>query len=160
LRLDEMHKFNTYEGFFKKYAGQYNFNYLMVAAQGYQESRFDQDAKGPDGGVGIMQVIPRLAAANPIDIPNVTNAKGNIHAGCKMLRNIADTYFSDPSINPVNKALFTIASYNAGPNRIASLRKKAQDDGLDPNQWFGNVELEVAKNVGEGTVIYVGNIYK
>jgi membrane-bound lytic murein transglycosylase MltF len=76
-----MHKFNTYQGFFKKYADQYNFNYLMVAAQGYQESRFDQDAKGPDGGVGVMQVIPRLAAANPIDIPNVTNANGNIHAG-------------------------------------------------------------------------------
>jgi membrane-bound lytic murein transglycosylase MltF len=157
---EEMQKFNAYEGFFKKYAGEYNFDYLMLAAQGYQESLLDQDKKSRVGAVGIMQVIPKLAAANPIDIPNVTNADGNIQAGCKMLRNITDTYFNDPGINPMNKTLFTFASYNAGPNRIVRLRKKAQDDGLDPNKWFGNVELEVAKDVGEETVTYVGNIYK
>jgi membrane-bound lytic murein transglycosylase MltF len=157
---EEMQKFNAYEGFFKKYAGEYNFDYLMVAAQGYQESLFDQDKKSRVGAVGIMQVIPKLATANPIDIPNVTNADGNIQAGCKMLRNITDTYFNDPGINPLNKTLFTFASYNAGPNKIVGLRKKAQDDGLDPNKWFGNVELEVAKAVGQETVTYVSNIYK
>ena len=157
---EEMQKFHAYEGFFKKYAGEYNFDYLMVAAQGYQESLLDQDKKSRVGAVGIMQVIPKLAAANPIDVPSVTNADGNIEAGCKMLRNITDTYFNDPGINPINKTLFTFASYNAGPNRIVRLRKKAQDDGLDPNKWFGNVELEVAKDVGEETVTYVGNIYK
>jgi len=60
----------------------------------------------------------------------------------------------------MNKALFAFASYNAGPNRIVRLRKKAQDDGLDPNKWFRNVELEVAKDVGKETVTYVGNISK
>jgi membrane-bound lytic murein transglycosylase MltF len=157
---EEIRKFNAYEGFFKKYAGEYNFDYLMVAAQGYQESLLDQDKKSRAGAVGIMQVIPKLAAADPIDIPSVTNAEGNIQAGCKMLRNITDTYFNDPAVNPLNKTLFTFASYNAGPNRIVHLRKKAQDDGLDPNKWFGNVELEVAKDVGEETVTYVSNIYK
>ncbi len=157
---EEMQKFKAYEGFFKKYAGEYNFDYLMVAAQGYQESLLDQDKKSRVGAVGIMQVIPKLAAADPIDIPNVKDADGNIQAGCKMLRNITDTYVNDPGINPLNKTLFTFASYNAGPNRIVHLRKKAQCDGLDPKQWFGNVELEVAKDVGEETVTYVSNIYK
>jgi membrane-bound lytic murein transglycosylase MltF len=157
---EEMQKFNAYEGFFKKYAAENNFDYLMVAAQAYQESLLDQDKKSRVGAVGIMQVIPKLAAADPIDIPSVSNADGNIQAGCKMLRNITDTYFNDPGINPLNKTLFTFASYNAGPNKIVRLRKKAQDDGLDPNKWFGNVELEVAKDVGEETVTYVGNIYK
>ena len=54
----------------------------------------------------------------------------------------------------------TFASYNAGPNRIADLRKKAASEGLDPNRWFGNVELIVARDVGEQTVQYVSNIYK
>jgi membrane-bound lytic murein transglycosylase MltF len=157
---EEMQKFKAYADFFKKYSAEYNFDYLMVAAQGYQESLLDQDKRSHVGAVGVMQVIPKLAAAHPIDIPNVTDADGNIHAGCKMLRNIADTYFNDPALDPVNKTLFTFASYNAGPNRIVRLRKKAQDDGLDPNKWFGNVELEVAKDVGEETVTYVGNIYK
>ena len=157
---DELQKFNAYVEFFKKYATEYNFDYLMLAAQGYQESLLDQDKKSHVGAVGVMQVIPKLAAANPINIPNVGTADANIHAGVKMLRNIADTYFNDPGIDPMNKTLFTFASYNAGPNRIARLRKKANDDGLDPNKWFGNVELEVAKDVGQETVTYVSNIYK
>jgi membrane-bound lytic murein transglycosylase MltF len=156
----EMQKFNAYVEYFKKYAGQYNFDYLMLAAQGYQESLLDQNKKSHAGAVGVMQVIPKLAAANPINIPDVGNSEGNIHAGVKMMRNIADAYFNDHGIDQVNKTLFTFASYNAGPNRIARLRKKASEDGLDPNKWFGNVELEVAKDVGQETVTYVSNIYK
>jgi membrane-bound lytic murein transglycosylase MltF len=77
-----------------------------------------------------------------------------------MLRNISDTYFNDPKVNPLNKTLFVFASYNAGPNRIARLRKEATDMGLDPNVWFGNVELVAAKDIGQETVTYVANIYK
>ena len=131
----------------------------MVAAQAYQESQLNQDAKSHVGAVGIMQVMPKLAAANPINVPNVNNADANIQAGVKMMRNIADTYFNDPAIDPVDKTLFVFASYNAGSNRIVQLRKKAQADGLDPNKWFGNVELKVAKDVGQETVNYVDNIY-
>jgi membrane-bound lytic murein transglycosylase MltF len=112
------------------------------------------------GSIGIMQVIPKDAAANPINVPSVGEAEGNIHAGAKMLRNIEDNYFSDPAIHGMDKTRFTFASYNAGPNRIVRLRKKARADGLDPNRWFGNVQLEVARGVGEETVTYVSNIYK
>lgn len=157
---EELKKFNAYSAFFKKYASQYDFDYLMLAAQGYQESLLDQNKRSRSGAVGIMQVIPKFAAAHPIDIPNVNDAEHNIHAGAKMLRGIADTYFNDPGIDALNKTLFTFASYNAGPNRIVRLRKKAKEDGLDPDKWFGNVELEVAKDVGQETVTYVGNIYK
>jgi membrane-bound lytic murein transglycosylase MltF len=132
----------------------------MIAAQGYQESLLDQSKRNPSGAVGIMQVIPKNAAAAPISIPNVGTADGNIHAGVKMMRNIADTYFNDPKIDSLNKTLFAFASYNAGPNRIAKLRKEAADMGLDPNVWFDNVELVAAKEIGQETVTYVSNIYK
>ncbi len=157
---EEMKKFNANIEFFKQYATQYNFDYLMLAAQGYQESLLDQSRKNPSGAVGIMQVIPKYAAAKPIGVTNVNVAEGNIHAGAAMMRNIADTYFKDPAIDQKNKTLMSFASYNAGPNRIARLRKKAVEDGLDPNVWFGNVELEVAKDIGQETVTYVSNIYK
>lgn len=156
----ELQKFNGYVQYFKEYAQEYNFDYLMLAAQGYQESRLEQSKRSSVGAVGVMQVMPKLAASNPIDIPDVNYAGANIHAGVKMLRNIADTYFNEPGIDPLNKTLFTFASYDAGPNRIVRLRKKAQEDGLDPDQWFGNVELEVAKDVGQETVNYVSDIYK
>ena len=132
----------------------------MLIAQGYQESLLDQNRRNPSGAVGIMQVLPKLAAAPPISVPNVDDAENNIQAGAKMMRNIADTYFNDPKLDPLNKTLMVFASYNAGPNRIARLRKKAASEGLDPDQWFGNVELVVARDVGQQTVQYVSNIYK
>jgi membrane-bound lytic murein transglycosylase MltF len=157
---EEMKKFQTNLELFQKYAGEYDFDYLMIAAQGYQESLLDQSKRNPSGAVGIMQVIPKYAAANPINVPNVSTADANIHAGVKMLRNIDDTYFNDPKIDALNKTLFVFASYNAGPNRIARLRKEAPDMGLDPNVWFNNVELVAAKDIGQETVTYVSNIYK
>ena len=157
---EEMKKFQANLELFQKYSGEYDFDYLMIAAQGYQESLLDQSKKNPSGAVGIMQVIPKYAAASPINIPNVGTADGNIHAGVKMLRDIDDRYFNDPKIDQLNKTLFVFASYNAGPNRIARLRKEAGDSGLDPNVWFNNVELVAAKDIGQETVTYVANIYK
>lgn len=156
----QMSKFKLYVDFFKKYAAEYDFDYLMLVALSYQESELDQGRRNPTGALGIMQVIPRYAAAPPIDIPNVDTAEPNIHAGTKMLREIEDAYFKDDSLDALNRTLFTFASYNAGPTRIAQLRKKAAAEGLNPNEWFGNVELVVAKNIGQQTVRYVSNIYK
>jgi membrane-bound lytic murein transglycosylase MltF len=93
-------------------------------------------------------------------IRDVSNVDANIEAGAKMLKNIRDTYFNGSDINPLNKMLLSFASYNAGPSRIARLRKVAKEQGLDPDQWFGNMDLVVAKDIGQETVVYVSNIFK
>ena len=157
---EEMKKFEALSALFRQYAGQYGFDYLMIVAQGYQESLLDQSKKNRSGSVGIMQVIPKYAAASPINVADVSTADGNIKAGVKMLRHIEDQYFNDPNMDQVNKTLMVFASYNAGPNRIARLRQEAAQEGLDPNKWFGNVELVAAKDIGQETVTYVSNVYK
>jgi membrane-bound lytic murein transglycosylase MltF len=156
---EEIKQFNETVAFFKKYASQYGLDYLLVVAQGYQESMLNQAARNGDA-VGIMQIKPAIAAAPPVSIPNVMTVENNIHAGVKELHTIAATYFNDPKIDPLNRLLLTFAAYNAGPTRIAALRRKATARGLDPNQWFGNVELLVSQSVGQVTVEYVSNIYK
>jgi membrane-bound lytic murein transglycosylase MltF len=155
----EIKKFNDNIAFFKKYSAEYSLDYLLVVAQGYQESMLNQSARN-GGAVGIMQVKPALAAAPPISVHNITTAQNNIEAGVKMLHAIEDKYFNDPKIDPMNRLLLTFAAYNAGPTRIAALRRQAAAQGLDPNVWFGNVELVVAQSVGQTTVQYVSNIYK
>jgi membrane-bound lytic murein transglycosylase MltF len=156
----EMRKFQTYVKYFKKYGTQYDFDYLLLAAQGYQESMLNQGMRSPRGAIGIMQVLPKTAAARPINIPDISTPENNIEAGAKVLRSIQDTYLNDQSIDPLNRTLLTFAAYNAGPTRISRLRKLAASEGLDGNKWFDNVELMVAKDVGQETVRYVGNIYK
>ena len=156
-----MARFHQLDDIFRTYGGKYEIDYLLLAAQGYQESKLNQALRSPAGAVGIMQVIPRYAAARPINIPDVTaNATANIHAGAKMLRHKVDRYFDDPAVDPVNRVLFALASYNAGPSRIAGLRKRAASQGLNPNVWFENVELVAAQAIGQETVNYVRNVYK
>jgi membrane-bound lytic murein transglycosylase MltF len=107
-----------------------------------------------------MQIKPSTASDPNVGIENVEDLENNIHAGIKYMRFIRDRYFADEGLDPLDRGLFTLAAYNAGPARVASLRKKAAEVGLDPNQWFGNVEVIAAREIGRETVDYVGNIYK
>ncbi len=131
-----------------------------MAAQAYQESALNQDARSHVGAVGVMQILPATAAGKPIEVKNVENLENNIKAGTKYLRFLVDQYYADEPMDRVTKGLFAIASYNAGPTRVQGLRRKAQAQGLDPNKWFNNVELVAAKEIGRETVQYVANIYK
>jgi membrane-bound lytic murein transglycosylase MltF len=157
----DQERFNQTVELFKKYAGDYGFDWLMIAAQAYQESGIDQSVRSRAGAVGVMQVLPKTAAGSPINIKSVDKSiENNIHAGVKYLRFMANEYFDDPAISAVDRHLFAFAGYNAGPNRVDRLRRKAAEQGLDPNSWFGNVEVVVARHVGRETVQYVGNIFK
>jgi membrane-bound lytic murein transglycosylase MltF len=146
--------------FIKRYADQYDFDWLKITAQGYQESKLDHSKKSHMGAVGVMQVLPSTAADPNVNIPDIQNAENNIHAGVKYLRFLRDRYFSDSEIAPLDRILFSFAAYNAGPGNLSKARKKAAEMGLDPNQWFTNVEVAAARSISREPVIYVRNIYK
>jgi membrane-bound lytic murein transglycosylase MltF len=143
---------------FEKYSAKYDVDYLLMAAQGYQESRLDQEAKSHVGAVGVMQVMP--ATGKDLAVGDINQMEPNIHAGVKYFRFMVDQFYKNEPMDPLNKGLMTLASYNAGPGRIRQLRKETAQRGLNPNVWFGNVERVVSERVGRETVQYVSNIYK
>ena len=144
----------------RRYSAKYDFDWLMIAAQGYQESRFDQSKRSHAGAIGIMQVMPKTAADKNVNIDDIYEAEQNVHAGVKYLRFIRERYFSDAAIDPVDRLLFSFAAYNAGPANIAKARKKAASMGFDPNQWFNHVEVAAARTISREPVVYVRNIFK
>ncbi|MCJ8500904.1 lytic transglycosylase F [Desulfatitalea alkaliphila] len=144
---------------FRQYADQYDFDWLKIAALAYQESGLDPNARSHRGAVGIMQVLPRTAAGPAIDIPDIHDLENNIHAGVKYLAYLRDTYFDDPDLALEHRTDFAIAAYNAGPARINRLRRRAAEQGLDPNRWFLNVEHVARQSIGSETVQYVSNVY-
>ena len=154
----ERNKFLAMVEMFRKYGAQYKFDYLMMAAQGYQESRLDQGAKSQVGAVGVMQLMPATGAEQKVG--DITQLEPNIHAGVKYMRFVRDQFFEDQPMDDLNKGLFTFASYNAGPGRVRQLRREAEKRGLNPNIWFGNVERIASERIGRETVTYVSNIYK
>ena len=143
---------------FRKYGDDYRIDYLLMAAQGYQESRLDQNARSPVGAIGVMQIMPATGAEQKVG--DIRQLDPNIHAGVKYMRFMMDRYYKDEPMDRLNKGLFTFASYNAGPGRIAALRKEAAARGLNPNVWFGSVEQVASEKIGRETVTYVANIYK
>jgi membrane-bound lytic murein transglycosylase MltF len=151
-------KFQALVDIFRKYSDKYQLDYLLMAAQGYQESQLDQNARSHVGAVGVMQVMP--ATGKDMKVGDITTIDANIHAGVKYMRFMVDQYFKDEPMDSLNKGLFAFASYNAGPARIRQLRREAEKRGLDPNVWFGNVEQIASARIGRETVTYVSNIYK
>jgi membrane-bound lytic murein transglycosylase MltF len=154
----ERRKFIAMVQLFRKYGAQYGLDPLLMAAQGYQESRLDQSVKSHVGAVGVMQLMP--ATGKEQGVGDIGQIEPNIHAGIKYMRFMVDQYYKDEPMTPINKALMTFASYNAGPGRVRQLRKEAEKRGLDRNVWFGNVERVASEKIGRETVQYVSNIYK
>ena len=154
----EWKRFEETLAVFRNYGQKYGFDPLMLAAQGYQESQLNQNAKSAVGAIGIMQLMPATGAA--LKVGDIKIAEHNIHAGAKYMDQLMTRYFPDAKFNEANRSLFAFAAYNAGPGRIASMRKEAAKRGLDPDKWFNNVEIVTAEKVGIETTTYVRNIYK
>jgi membrane-bound lytic murein transglycosylase MltF len=151
-------RFRAVVAMFRKYGRQYNMDWMLMAAQGYQESRLDQNARSQVGAIGVMQVMPATGA--DLGVGDITKIDPNIHAGVKYIRQMIDRNFKNEPMTDLDKGLFAFASYNAGPARIRQLRQEAAARGLDPNVWFDNVERVVSERIGRETVTYVSNIYK
>ncbi|MBK8322409.1 MAG: lytic transglycosylase F [Betaproteobacteria bacterium] len=154
----EMRKYRQVVELFRKYAGRYEMDHLLMMAQGFQESRLDQGAKSPVGAIGVMQVMP--ATGKDLAVGDIAQLEPNIHAGVKYMRFMMNTFYAKEPMTDLDKALFTFASYNCGPGRMKGLRAEAAKRGLDPNRWFRHVELVTADKIGAETVTYVSNIYK
>ena len=154
----ERQKFQAVVELFKKYGAQYNLDYLLMAAQGYQESTLDQSVKSPVGAIGVMQVMPptgkELNVGDITEIERQHPRRREVHAvhDGPVLQGRAD--------GQSEQGLMTFASYNAGPGRLRQLRRETEKRGLDPNVWFGNVERVASERIGRETVTYVSNIYK
>jgi membrane-bound lytic murein transglycosylase MltF len=155
---DEVRRFGEVVGLFRKYGDKYDVDHLLMVAQGFQESGLDHNAKSAVGAIGIMQIMP--ATGKDLKVGDIGQLEPNVHGGVKYMRFMIDQYYAKEPMTPLNKGLFAFASYNAGPGRVAGLRKEAAKRGLDPNRWFHNVELVAAEKIGSETVTYVSNIYK
>ena len=155
---EERKKFMALIQYFQKYGDKYDVDWVLMGAQGYQESQLNQKAKSPAGAIGVMQVMP--ATGKDMKVGDIKETEANIHAGIKYMRWMIDQYYGNEPMTKLDKALFSFASYNAGAGRISQLRKEAARRGLDPNVWFQNVEYVVAEKIGQETVTYVANIYK
>jgi len=154
----EWKRFEATVRLFEKYGARYHFDPLMLTAQGYQESRLRQDARSHVGAIGVMQIMPETG--KDLRVGDIHQIEPNIHGGAKYMDQLMTRYFPDANFSDQDRTLFAFASYNAGPGAISRMRKDAAKRGLDPDKWFDNVEVVVARRIGLETTTYVRNIFK
>lgn len=154
----EWKRFTDTLALFRKYGERYGFDPLMLAAQGYQESQLDQNARSRVGAIGVMQIMPATGAQ--LAVGDIRDIEANIHGGAKYMDQLMSRYFPDAKFSEGNRPLFAFASYNCGPGNVAKARAEARKRGLDPDRWFNHVEIVVAERIGAETTTYVRNIYK
>jgi len=130
----------------------------MIAAQAFQESRLDPTTVSPAGAVGLMQLLPSTAA--DMGVTELRDPERSLYAGIKYMDWLRRTQFDEPQLSAEAQLDFCLAAYNAGATRVRRWRAAAPGRGLDPDLWFGNVELLALEDVGIEPVHYVGNINK
>ena len=160
LSKGEKRKLDLYLSLFKKYGKSFQFDWKLLAAQAYQESRLDHTKKSSRGAVGLMQILPSTAHNSPIKIRNIHQPENNVHAGVKYLAYLRQHYFSHKHYTPQEQINFSLAAYNMGPSKLKSLQQRAKKLQLNPYVWFSHMEQVALRYVGREPVRYVANIYK
>jgi membrane-bound lytic murein transglycosylase F len=132
---------SPFDALFKKAAQTYGWDWKVLAAVAYKESRFNPNARGFGGAYGLMQFMPNTGprfGVFPASSPEVQIKGGMryLHTMSKRWSSIADEQ---------TRLQFTLASYNAGMSHIEDAQRLARAAGLDPHKWDGNVALMVNK---------------
>ena len=156
---EERKKFQQTVEFFRTYSDKYDMDYLLMAAQGYQESQLNQDAKSQVGAVGVMQVMP--ATGKELKVGDIYAARAEhprrrqVHAlhDRPVLRQRAD--------GQVEQGALRLRRLQRRARRGSRACARRRRSGASiPNVWFNNVELVASEKIGRETVTYVANIYK
>ncbi len=128
---------SPYDQLFKRYSARYGMDWRLIAAQSFQESQFDPNATSYLGTQGLMQMMP--GTASDLGFRNLRDPETGIHAGVRFLRMQMER-FNAAKLSETDMACFALAAYNAGFGHVLDARIIAEDMGLNPDVWFGNVE--------------------
>ena len=142
----------------QRHAQQQGFDWLLLAALAFKESTLNPAARGASGATGLMQVTP--GAARSVGVSDIASLDGNVLAASKYLALIRRNFFNSPQLDERERLAFVLAGYNMGPQRVQSLRAEARRRGLNPNQWYFQVERVAMEQMGMGVVSYVNSVNK
>ena len=124
---------SKYDGYFQRYAGQARMDWRLMAAQCYQESCFDPNAKSWAGACGLMQIMPSTAAHLGLPLESIHQPEANIAAAARYMAELQG-HFSDIG-DPGQRILFALASYNGGFYHIRDAMALTRKYGGNPHNW-------------------------
>jgi len=146
---------SQYDELIKKYTTSLGWDWRLIAALIYQESRFKNEASSWSGASGLMQMMP--ATAKDLGVDDRLDPEENIRGGIKYLKQLHEAHAD--ITDSVQRIKFTMASYNCGYFHVKDAQKLATLNELDPQVWDNNVdemilELSYPKNYNKQGIKY------
>lgn len=136
VAISEDGRISSFDSIFKRYAGIPDYDWELLAAIGFIESRFDNDVVSWAGARGVMQLMPATARALGVD--DVSTPDASINAAALLLKKL-DNSLAEKVPDPSERQKFVVAAYNSGLGHIYDAIALAEKNGLDPQVWTGNV---------------------
>jgi len=130
-------KVSAYDAIIKEESEKHNFDWRLVAALIYQESRFLPEVESWAGAIGLMQLMPQTAAN--FGVKEITSPQDNIQGGLKFLIWL-NKRFESVITNPEERLKFVLASYNVGPGHVEDAMRLAEKNNKNPHIWEDNVD--------------------
>jgi membrane-bound lytic murein transglycosylase F len=127
---------SPYDAQVQKYAEEYGFDWALIVAQMYQESRFDPQAESWAGARGLMQILPTTGEL--FGVEDLHGVDTSIQTGVRYLAWLHERF--EPELTVQDRMWFTLAAYNAGLGHVRDARSLARKMGWNPDRWFNNVE--------------------
>ncbi|MDE6510073.1 MAG: transglycosylase SLT domain-containing protein, partial [Muribaculaceae bacterium] len=127
---------SKYDNIFRRYAGHIGWDWRMLAAQAYTESRFNPRARSFAGARGLMQIMPRTGRA--YGLRNANDPEQSVRAAVSLLADL-DRLLEPKVSDPTERLKFVLAAYNGGIGHVFDAIRLAEKHGLDPQLWDGNV---------------------
>ncbi|MHB8919902.1 MAG: membrane-bound lytic murein transglycosylase MltF [Halothiobacillus sp.] len=124
-------RISPYLSAFKAAGKKYAIDWRLLAAMGYQESKWQPDAQSQQGAYGLMQIMPPTAAY--VGLTDPSNPVKNILAAAKYLGYLR-TQIDDQAPEP-DLTYLALAAYNIGIGHLNDAIKLTKQQGGDPNRW-------------------------
>ena len=138
LKIRKGGSISPYDNLFKRHSSVAGYDWRLLAAIGFNESRFDNNVESWAGARGIMQLMPSTAKAVGIKPESISNPDANILGAARLLKKL-DAALAPKVPDPEERMRFVIASYNCGLGHIFDAIELASKHGLNPEVWLGNV---------------------
>jgi membrane-bound lytic murein transglycosylase F len=122
----------AYQDFFEQAAAEYDVDWRLVAAMGYQESHWNPDAISPTGVRGIMMLT--LKTARDMGIKDRIDPEQSIRGGTRYYKQIKDRI--DKNIPEPDRTFMAIAAYNVGYGHVQDAREITRKLNKNPNSWI------------------------
>ena len=134
-RTEIAHTISVYDELIRSVSEEEGYDWRLMSAIAYHESRFTPDITSRSGARGLMQIMPSVARQFDVPVEEISDPETNVWLANRLLTEIESMLRLPESTSETDRMSIVLASYNSGIGHVNDARRLARLNGEDPNSW-------------------------